>query len=194
ETTSREDGPPRAELDQTPSADRADELTFVVSKRGGSADYLDVSPFRQIARQARDDLRPGSTHCACSLFVAAPAVPQVAAERWLLVDERDVDPQACRLPCRAQTGRPPTNHRHVGVAILALKMIVDTRRLAERSDSRDGAQDSFVDRPEASRANEGLVIEPDRKQPVDLVEDIQQVALDRGEGVLRSNLDALPDR
>src|SRR5439155_1892158 len=102
------------------------------------------------------------------LVVAALAVAQVSPERWLLVDKGDVDAEARRLQRRAQAGRSTADHRHVGVAILAVEVGGFVGR-AERPDPGDGPQDSFVHRPEPPWTNKRLVVEPDRKQPVDLV-------------------------
>ncbi len=126
-----------------------------------------------------DDL-PAGAAVVQGARVGSPA----AAELGLVVDQRHARPGPCRLQRRRHPGDATADDGDVGEQMGAL---VVARRLVGKADAPESGaatEHALVGGPQAARVNEGLVIEPDGKQEIHLVEHGQRVPLQGRPGVL----------
>ena len=98
--------------------------------------------------------------------VAVGSGEQAAAELGAVVDQDDVGSQLARPQRRRHPGHAAADHQHVGVTAAVLGAPLALRLAAAQPAEAGGvAQHLLVERPEAPRPDEGLVVEAGRGDP-----------------------------
>src|SRR5439155_14222837 len=121
-------------------------------------------------------------------------VEQMTAEPGFPLQEEDPRSRRSRLGRRCQAGRTREHHANVRMQMLDLGIAVGTCmdiNAAQPGDVPDGA---FKDWPQPARLVEALVVETDRQEAMQPIENAQNIEAKRGPGVLMANDLAGPGR
>ena len=169
------------ESDHPPSLLNAEVVTLIAAEGDGVVEKLDPRVLGDSARQLAHSGR--SRQFSRQVGV----VPQVAAQRWLFIDENYVDSRVGGREGRGKAGQSSPDDGHVCKEVHLVVFAVAAVLAIDLAQSGDPADDFLPDGPHPARPEESLVVETDRHEAAELVEDCQDIESDRGPRVLRAD-------
>ncbi len=184
----------RADPDERAALGDRHQPVVVDPDRGRRRQVLDPRFGGDQLRQPRGCLEPGQP---IDPFVAGyPLRPhsQVAAQGCPVIGQHDPRAAGGRLERRQATGRTATHDGHGRVQVAPPLLQVRARLDIDPAKPRDPAQDRLVQRPEAARADERLVVEADREEALEPVGQAEHVEPQRRQRVLVADGHAGRDR
>ena len=184
EAAGRDDRHARAELDEAPPLEHAEQAVLVQAERGRVGEHADPPLGGDLRRELRRDV-PAGPSFERPVGERTETREQPATQARLVIDQDDRRARGRCFQRRRHARHAAARDGDVREEVFAFVVARRLPRERDPAEPRKTLQHALVHGPEPPRVNEGLIVEPHRQEPMELVEHREHVALERRPRVLR---------